>query len=470
MLDRLTEFVAELRETGIPVSMVEVMDAAEALEHTDLSHSDHVRAALGSTLVKHARNYPAFDRTFDVFFGRLAPPSPAATRETGATGGGGGGMGQSDDELADAIFQSLLDGDADTLRMLLGRAVDTHAGMQPGRPVGGRYYSYRVMSRLGADELLQRLLTALTVQDSPTDLDVRLVEQDAEARMATLRFELDAEITSRLVDDRGARAVAATRRLPLVEDTDLMHATKSEIADVERAVAPLARKLATRLSHRRRSGSQGKLDVRRTIRRSLAHGGVLLEPQFKPPRKSKPELVVVCDVSGSMATFSRFTMQLAYAIASELSKVRVFAFIDGIDDVTGYFGSGVDFVDGLQRMGAEADLVRSDGHSDYGSAFREMHERYADAVTPRSTVLITGDARTNYRDPGVRHLAQVAERSRAMFWLNPEPERYWDTGDSVMARYRPLCDRVEQVRTLRQLEAFVELAALPSVRRARTAS
>jgi hypothetical protein len=326
------------------------------------------------------------------------------------------------------------------------------------------------MSRLGGDELLARLLAALAPAGTFGDLDRQLVAFEAETRLGTLRSELEAEITSRLVADRGARAVAATRRIPLVEDTDLMHATKSEIADVERAVAPLARKLATRLSHRRRAGAKGKLDVRRTIRRSLSHGGVLLEPQFKPPRKTKPELVLVCDVSGSMATFSRFTMQLAYAIASELSKVRVFAFIDGLDEVTDHFGPGVEFADGLASMGVEADIVRSDGHSDYGSAFREMEHRYSTAVTSRSTVLITGDARTNYRDPGVKYLGRLADRSRAVFWLNPEPVRYWDTGDSVMSRYESVCDRVEQVRTLRQLERFVELAALPVVRRATSAS
>ncbi len=203
---------------------------------------------------------------------------------------------------------------------------------------------------------------------------------------------------------------------------------------------------------------------------SLSHGGVLLEPQFKPPRRSKPEIVVLCDVSGSMATFARFTMQLTYAIASELSKVRVFAFIDGLDEVTEYFGSGVDFTDGLTAMSREADLVRRDGHSDYGRSFADMWNVYGDAVTSKSTVIITGDARNNYRDTGAEYLDRLAERSRATFWLNPEPRRYWDTGDSVMSRYSVLCDRVEQVRTLRQLEEFVEQAALPRTRRTRLVS
>ena len=273
-----------------------------------------------------------------------------------------------------------------------------------------------------------------------------------------------------MIADRGREQVAANRRLPLVEDIDLMHATRNEIEEVEQAIRPLARKLTTRLGQRRRHGSKGRLDVRRTIRKSLGHGGVLLEPAFKQPRLSKPEIVILCDVSGSMATFARFTMQLTYAISAELAKVRVFAFVDGLDEVTQYFSNDTDFADGLIAMGSGADIVRSDGHSDYGRSFIEMSERYEDAITSRSTVIIAGDARNNYRDPGLNAFGRIAERSRATLWLNPEPTRFWDTGDSVMSRYKGVCDSVDQVRTLRQLEEFVEKATLPEFRPARQAS
>jgi uncharacterized protein with von Willebrand factor type A (vWA) domain len=436
---------------GIPVSMVEVIDAASALEHTDLSDPTNLRATLGATLIKNARHYPAFDAAFDVFFG-LASRMYTEDDEEGpdaAAGGSGasgsGGDSGPDDDLLDGLVEALTRGDRDRLRMLISRAVTRYAGMQPGRPVGGRYYTYRVLKRIDSDALMARLLAAIVLSEPSSEVDQRLHQDE-------------------LVEDRGAQQVAASRRLPLVEDIDLMHATRAEIAEVEKAIAPLARKLATRLSQRRKHGRSGRLDVRRTIRRSLGHGGVLLEPQFKQPRVSKPEIVVLCDLSGSMATFARFTMQLTYAIASELSRVRVFGFVDALDEVTDYFGTGTDFSDGLIRMGSEADVVRSDGHSDYGRSFHDMWERYADAITPRTSVIITGDARNNYRNAGVEYLDRIVERSRATFWLNPEPSRYWDTGDSIMSQYGQRCDVVDQVRTLRQLEGFVEKATLPVIR------
>lgn len=462
MRDVLAAFVEELRAAGIPVSMVETLDAANALPHTDLADRENLRATLGATLVKHPRHYRAFDVAFDVFFGGRKPFAGAEPSPDGDHQGAGGGM--DDDTFRDAVLEALLAGDRDALRQLVGTAVDQYAGMQPGRPVGGRYYTYRVMRRLDADDLLMRLLAALATTDDGSVIEDRIRREEVQAMIAQLRTDVDDEVTARLVDERGADQVAQSRRVALLEDVDLMHATRAEIEEIERTVAPLARKLATRLSQRRRHGRDGRLDVRRTIRRSLGHGGVLLDPRFKPPRTSKPEIVVLCDVSGSMATFARFTLQLTYAISSELSKVRAFAFIDGLDEVTRFFGPHTDFSEALMTMSSEASLVRRDGHSDYGRSFAEMAETFGDAVGPRTTLLITGDARNNYRPTGLNHLETLAAKARTTFWLNPEPRRFWDTGDSVMSSYAPVCDKVEQVRTLRQLEAFVEDAALPRSR------
>jgi hypothetical protein len=469
VIDTLTALVDEIRAVGVPVSMVEVLDAAAALEHADLSTVDGLRAALGATLVKSPRHRDAFDAAFDVFFGGGSPAGPeaAAPDADGRSKSGGGAAGQGGGEageLAEALAAALAAGDREMVRRLVGRAVDRLSGMEPGRPVGGRYYQYRVLNRLDLERLAERIAAA-TRGDATDSLDRRLEDGRVQRLLDLLREEIRREILRRLIDDRGAEAVAATVRRPLVEDLDLMHATRAEIEQLERAVAPLARKLGTRLAQRRKRGSKGRLDVRRTIRRSLAYGGALVDPRFRPPRRSKPELVLLCDVSGSMATFARFTMQLTYAIASELSKVRTFAFIDGIDEVTDFFGTDVAFEEGLARMGVEADLVRRDGHSDYGRSFREFRERFGDAVTARTTIVVTGDARNNYRESGVDELEAIAAQARALFWLNPESQRYWDTGDSIMGVYGARADRIHEVRTLRQLETFVEEAALPVSRR-----
>jgi hypothetical protein len=479
MITLLTDFIGELRAAGIPVSMVEAIDAMEAVKLVDIGDRSALKAALGATLVKNARHYQAFDVAFEVFF---AHHRNIDRDEQGATGSAGPDGGQSNgqtgsqseiDDLVEALFRAIMGGDAGALEAAARRAVEELAGIEPGRPVGGTYYLYRTLRRLDLDALQERLLeAALAGLDEDDALDTRLAREEVDAQIARLRQEIQDEIRRRLVADRGRQSVARTLRQPLVEDLDLMHATRTDLADIEDVIEPLTRKLAARLARRRRLLRSGRLDFRKTVRRSLATGGVPMDPAFRKGRPHRPEVFLLCDISGSMATFARFTLQFTYAMATQFSKLRSFVFIDTVDEVTRYFGPGVDFNEALGRIATEAEAVWLDGHSDYGNSLARFEERYGSEITPRTTLIITGDARNNYRPPRAELLDQIAQKARAVYWLNPEPRSYWDSGDSVMGRYSPFCDGTYEVRTLRQLEHFVEHLAVPghlSGRRQRTA-
>jgi uncharacterized protein with von Willebrand factor type A (vWA) domain len=467
MLDLLAGFIEELRASGIPVSMVEAIDAAEALRFTDLGDRQAFKATLGSTLVKNARHYEAFETAFEVYFALFRPPPgeqelgtrvPDSSSEQPGPAGGGG---QADlESLVESLLRALTDNDRGLLRAVARRAVGSLAGMERGRPVGGTYYLYRTMRRLDIDGVLEQLMSDAAAPEF-TDLEQRMLREEYEERIEDFREEVQAEIRRRLVADRGREAVAKTLRRPLLEETDLMHASRQELAELSEIVHPLTRKLAARLAQRRRRGRRGRLDFRRTARRSLSTGGVPIEPQFRTVRPTKPEIFLLCDISGSMATFARFTLQFVYAMSGQFSKLRSFAFVDGVDEVTGYFDAGVPFEMALARISQEAEVVWMDGHSDYGHALSQFWERFGGELTARSTVILTGDARNNYRDTGGEVMAAINEVAKAVYWLNPEPHAYWDTGDSVMSAFAPHCAGVFEVRNLRQLEAFVEDLALP---------
>ena len=259
--------------------------------------------------------------------------------------------------------------------------------------------------------------------------------------------------------DRGAEALAKSLRKPLPEDVDVMHATREEMVALNRALRPLARKLAVRLARKRRHGRRGPLDFRSTMRHALSTGGVPVDPRFRYPRPAKPEIMVVADISGSVASFARFTLHLVHAINSQFSKVRSFVFVDGIDEVTSLFEGADDPADAVHRINTDADVVWVDGHSDYGHALAVFLERWGEEITPRTSVLLLGDARNNYHASNAWVLKDVRARARHVYWLNPEPRAYWDSGDSIVSEYGTHCDAVVECRTLRQLEAFVgELA------------
>jgi uncharacterized protein with von Willebrand factor type A (vWA) domain len=137
-------------------------------------------------------------------------------------------------------------------------------------------------------------------------------------------------------------------------------------------------------------------------------------------------------------------------MSRELGRLRSFAFVDGIDELTGLLAASERGLD-LRATFARAQVVADDGHSHYGQVLERFAERWGGDVDGRSTLIVMGDARGNYRDPGVERLRQLRARSRRLYWLNPEPRRQWDTTDSVMSLYARHCDRVFEVANLRQL-------------------
>lgn len=452
-LDVLAGFMQELRAAGVPVSMVEAIDAMEAIRHIELADRSALKTTLGATLVKNVRHFEAFDTAFDVYFALDPGPSEDVAQDEeatppGAASGVGGGS------LMEALMAALGGGDEALLRALAQYAVRRFAGMEAGRPVGGTYYLYRALRPFDFEGAVEQLVEQAGAQEM-TSIEERLLREMLQGRVADLRDQVRSEVRRRLVADRGREAVAETLRATPLEDMDLMHATRAELAAIERAVHPLTRKLASRLAERRRRGRAGRLDFRRTVRSSLSTGGVLMEPRFRTRKPSRPDIMLLSDISGSMATFARFTLQFVYAMASEFSRLRSFAFIDGLDEVTGFFAPGVDFEAAVSRLHEEAEVLWFDGHSDYGHALEMFWERYGNEITSKATVIIAGDARTNYRDPRPDLLARVASAARSVYWLNPEPRAYWNTGDSVMRVYAPFSEAFE-VRTLRQLGGFVE--------------
>ncbi|KOV68068.1 hypothetical protein ADL01_23935 [Streptomyces sp. NRRL WC-3618] len=458
MITTLDALVDELRALGVPVSASEKADAAAALGHADLADladREEVRSGLAVTLVKSAGHLSAFDRVFDVCFGQRVPD-----RATG-----GVGLGEPDDAtIRRLLAESIEAGENGSLmqRHLAGLLVDRHAGIQPGRAVAGTSYLFRAMRALDVDRVtaaLVRRAEARTPAALAGPLPRRLFLEDVERRLAAFRLEVEAEIRRRLVADRGVDAVAKTLRRPLPEDVGFLTAATAELHELWDTIQPLSRKLAARMVHRRRHGHRGRIDVRRTMRASLSTGGIPVDLRHHTPRPAKPELVVLADISGSVSAFAAFTLQLTYALRSRFARVRCFVFVDGLDEVTDLIERSANVLEVASEINRLGLGVWLDGRSDYGNAIETFCRDHAGELRARTTVLVLGDARSNYHAPRADALGRIAGRCGHLFWLNPEPRAAWDSGDSVIGRYAGYCDEVVECRNLRQLRAFVERLA-----------
>jgi len=460
---RVLDLVHALRRANVPVAVSDALDAMRASTLIDLLEREQLREALASTMVKSPSHRGAFDLLFDIYFpNRSTQPVAGEAADPDAEPGeafDGDTHHQEardiDQFLAELVMR-VMQGDEAAMRRLAIEAVENFGAVR-GRDGRVNFFAYRVFRNFNLGGLLRRLMTesGMDGDDPQNALTRRLMRDEFEQRLRRFREDIEAEIRRRQVEQQGADEVAKRLARPLPEDLDFFRVSAEEQETMRRQIRPLARKLATRVAVKRRRSRDGRLDVRKTIRHSLSTGGVPADPAFKARKHHRPELVLICDVSGSVAAFARFTLMLTHALQGQFSKVRSFAFIDTVDEVTRLF-SGGDFTDAIKRLHTDAKVVWLDGHSDYGHSFEAFHARYAEAITPKTTLLILGDGRNNYRASNAWVLKDLKRRARRLYWLNPEPMQHWGTGDSIADEYARHTDGMIECRNLRQLAEFVE--------------
>ncbi|MDT7574004.1 MAG: uncharacterized protein QOH17_337, partial [Pseudonocardiales bacterium] len=429
----------------------------------DLVHREHLREGLAAALLRRSGQRAAFDTLFDLYWPAALG---AGTGEVEVPRLDDADEGPVDiDALRDVLADLLRDGDTAALTELaraivdaLGRAGAAGTGI---RGVNGQpsWSAYQALRMLSPETLLARIMAELRGDIEEGSFADEVLRREIRDRIAAFRKMITDEVRRRTAEMRGREQVARSAVPKQAEQVEFLSAHAEQLAQLRRTVQPLARRLAARLAVRRKHAKRGQLDMRRTLRRSMSTGGVPMRPAYRTRRPGRPELVILCDVSGSVAGFSHFTLLLVQALREQFSKVRVFAFVERADEVTHLFSPGAELSGVMQRVLREADLVAFDGHSDYGGSLGGFAEHWGEAITSKTSLLILGDGRTNYRDPNLAVLRRLVGVARHAHWLNPEPRRQWGSGDSAALRYADVLP-MHECRTAAQLAAVVE-ALLP---------
>lgn len=460
MTQVLSNFIRALRAADVRVSTAESIDAAAAVKLVGLAERDVLKQALSQVLAKTPDDKARFDTCFEQFFAfeRAGPAEgetaanddPEADPATGGEAeglapGGGGGTGGED------LLGLLERGDTAALEQRMAAAA-ANVQIQNIRLFTQRgMYLRRMLEDMGLEALDERLFALARETDEPTgelerlrELRARLVEQvGAEVDRQMLMYT--------------ANAWPALRE-EILQKTPLARIEARDFRAMQQLVAKLAKRLVALHSRRRRVARRGHLDVRRTIRRNIEYDGLLFETVWKRVRVDRPKVIAVCDVSGSVAQVARFLLLFLYSVSEVLPRVRAFAFSSQLAEVTELFECE-------KVEAAVAGTIERHGYgsTDYGGALNELERLTMRDIDHRTTVLILGDARSNYADPGHHALARIHERARRVLWLNPEPRSFWNTGDSEMHRLGVHCDRVEPCRSLRHLERIVSEIARTAV-------
>jgi uncharacterized protein len=441
-------FLEALRSAGLPVSLAENLDAIAALQSLHWGARSTVRDAYAATLVKRQSQRPTFDALFDLYFPGLIGAGAAAADDSGdetVRDSGEALRGFRQDLLA-----ALGEGDDAELQRLAVEAVGRFGSM-PGRGPGlSSWSAYTALQRIAPDDLVEQLVAAL-LAEGRVDEEARRV---AGRRIGTFTRVVEGDARRRIAEEKGPDHVADVAVRPTIDRLDFTAARKADLEEMRREIYPLARRLATRLTKERHARRRGPLDFRRTVRASISTGGVPLTTHHRPRRPHRTELVVLCDVSGSVASFAQFTLLLVFALRDQFHKVRAFTFVDHVHEVTDHFKPGADVAEVMADLAASTSHAALWGRTNYGRALTKFAEKYDDALGPKTSLLILGDARSNYSDLNVPVLVDLVDRCRHAYWLNPEHPRHWDTGDSAAGAYGEVVPMVE-CRNLTQLGEFV---------------
>jgi hypothetical protein len=304
---------------------------------------------------------------------------------------------------------------------------------------------------------------------SAIERDIEKIMQALEARgldpgqLARIRnyLELRLEAFRRMIRQHvqrelERRAYRAGEKLTreVLADKPLFALTPDEVAQMRNVVAKLARRIKDALALRQRQEHKGRIDSRRTMRRSMAYDGVPMEIFLKRRHREKPKLITVCDVSDSVRNASRFMLQLVWSLQECFSRVRSYVFVSEIAEVSQAFSTyPVERAIEWALKGAPVDYHC---RSDFGYAFNRFTTTELESLDKKTTILLLGDARNNYNDPQAWALRLIRERVKGIIWLNPEGQWGWGIGDSVMPLYAPACDIVRECRTIGQLGEVVD--------------
>jgi len=473
MQKKILEFTNILRKSGIRVSTAEAIDAFAALDELSIDDRGVFRDALRSTMVKRGEEVPTFDQLFELFwsgfYDSLRDTFGEAIQGLDATGldledllrqiaeqlqNMQGDMG----DLSE-LARAMLTADLDQLEQLIREAA-SQAGV--GRienflQVG--FFSRRALEQMNLDAAGQQL----------RDLAARLEEAGmSPEEVAALRALIDRlmeaarksvrNFTERELQQQNHDYMEKFRRETLLEKS-FYHLTEDEIRKMREVVERLAQRIKNILSIRRRRLKRGKLDLHQTLRRNMSHGGIPFELVFKQRKKDRPKLVILCDVSSSVANVSRFMLQFVYQLQEAFTRIRSFVFVSELGEVTQTFQEG-EVNDSIEQALEGGGVINVYTRSNFGHAFHHFWQNFLSAIDNKTTVLVLGDARNNYNDPRAWCLRDIHNKAKNVVWLNPESPSAWGFGDSVMDKYRPYCDVAEECRNLRQLSAMIDRLVL----------
>lgn len=460
--EQLLEFVKFLRGRDIAISPADTLDAVQVMSLLGYQDREQLKTGLGAVLAKSAHEDQVYSAAFEAFF-LVDPQTPEAESGDVTPSAQDQNPAKNTAPDSDSTEQSALEqliandpefsalADDPLLSMLL--AEDTSA-LQLSIETAARESGVdqiKLFTQRG--QYTRKILDAMGEQ-SLREAAIALEQHEPKAfeEIQRLREQLRGQVRDRVERGYMVHAEGATEELldnALVE-VKLSNISPYQMARMRKLLDRMARKLSARHRRRPRKTRRGQLNVPATLRRAAATDGIPFEPRWRRVERRKPQIMAICDVSGSVATYAKFLLMFLYALQEVLPRTRSFAFSSQLGEVSEWFDE-FPVEDAVNRVNQ-----RYGGATDYGRALQDFHDLAINDVNSATTVIILGDARNNDADPRLDLLAEIKARCKRLIWLNPESRYAWGTGDSEMLPVIRHCHLVTECNNLKQLQRIVD--------------
>lgn len=443
MVDFLRDFIHILRSSDLRVSTSESIDAMNVVSEIGLDDKSLLRDSLSFSLAKTLREKEIFNECFDNFFEEnymnlKSDELPEENHERDI---------EFDDLNNSENMQKSLEElykNSDKTSLMTAMALAARdANLQDIKlftQVG--MFTRKIFDEMGLETLNNDIFQASRQGDTKR-----------ESELKNIRESLRLEIRDYVENQVKLRTTNAGKQLreDALSQMRLTQADKSDYQIMSGIIKKMARRLISVHSRRKRKSQRGMLDIRSTIRANQEYDGILFETIWKKTKVDRPKIVALCDVSGSVANVSRFFLMFLHSLTEILPNVRTFAFSNKAGEVTDLFENK-----DIEVAAAETLLLNGGGSTDYGQAFVDLEGLLENKIDRKTTVIILGDARSNYGDPRCDVLKTIQEKSKRILFLNPEPKSVWGTGDSEMLRFVPYCSKSKVCSSLFDLERVVD--------------
>ena len=457
MVNLISQFVSCCRAAGLRVSTSEVLDSLRQLQLIDPVDERQFRTLLGANFAKSLRDLQHFDRLYHLFFHEMRMAA-GDMRQASARS----------DQIRKAalelkekphnspVYDAVVD-------FLVGNPLPLLAEM---RRIHTESDTTTAPARFNFGPLASRFNVLMQITAAAAAA-AALVEENYLHWDAVAKKELAAHFDERMDSarsllmyeprpgDKVTRQIKThDQRLKELGEKAFSSFTSREVEEMREAIDKLVRKLNNIVSRRFAAQNRGKLDVKKTLRAAARYNGVPIDIKYRRKALRKSRIVTLCDVSGSVWAAARFMLNLLYSLQDCFDKVNSFVFIDQLTDVTPIFTEH-DIHEAIRIIMEESDIHYT-APTDYGETFRHFKRNHMALLTKKTTLIIVGDARSNYMYPEDAILGEMRERCRRVIWLNPEPENLWGTGDSEIKAYMHSCHEVRACRNVNQLLTFIE--------------